>query len=642
MVRKPEFYNLSRSEGRRSSKEALDLLLTCLEFEDFRVRCFFKYLLDDQGRRTARVLEHLFFCSSEQIRLVGITNTGKTFPLAFAFITSESAEAFEFVNAQLAELVWYDCPPPRVDGQILQLCEWHVAQNFKKRLLDSGNYTKERREELSRFIWDYIQSLDEMQLEERRGKLLAEFREPERLYVKNNWEPKERQFVRAYTRQYPNVGCNSTQRNESYHVVVKESLNRQLPLQTSCQKLAKSLKKLTKKITGEEDRSRADVPRLLDRAAFQHLIGRVPHYVLSMVAPEWEAAKALRWRQNRELEKERDALSALNKPGCPFACELPLRYSLPCRHWLYEAVVRSWAIPLTLLHPRWLLDGPPVVRNRTMSHGEQTVPEDAENLGDRYQDGGRNMILQSALEVVRVQGSFTGQQAEEFSRLFRVQNDRLMAGFWKQEESRTLLPPRLPEASNRSSLKEFKSHGSTKRRSMTGCEVAEHAATRADRTELVQEVDKLPNPSSRLLSLIHDATTPPGNETKRSRKDNEMETSRPQPKKRKVSKEDESQLELQEQPTQESRGSSYLDVGTILVCAGGAADDAAGIILSAPSRLTIMQLALSITDSACSDDPEDVALGASPACKDDADEDVVDNGLVCADGAGGFKSSSYR
>ncbi|CVL08890.1 uncharacterized protein FMAN_14120 [Fusarium mangiferae] len=39
---------------------------------------------------------------------------------------------------------------------------------------------------------------------------------------------------------------------------------------------------------------------------------------------------------------------------------------------------------------------------------------------------------------------------------------------------------------------------------------------------------------------------------KRSRKDNEMETSRPQPKKRKVSKEDESQLELQEQPTQES------------------------------------------------------------------------------------------
>lgn len=327
-----EFYNLSRSEGSRSSQEALDLLLTCLEFEDFRVRCFFKYLLDDQGRRTARILEHLFFCSSEQIRLgrrfvsgflmqtdatfntnclhlplsviVGITNTGKTFPLAFAFITSESAEAFEFVNAQLAELVWYDCPPPQVvlgdqskgltaamaayqggpdrghqdrNEQILQLCECHVAQNFKKRLLDSGNYTKERREELSRLVWDYIQSRDETQLEERRGKLLAELREPEHLYLKNNWQSKEHQFVRAYTRNYPNLGCNSTQRNESYHVVEKQSLNRQLPLQTSCQKLAESLKKLAQRINGEEDRSRADVPRLLDRAAFRPLIGRVPH-----------------------------------------------------------------------------------------------------------------------------------------------------------------------------------------------------------------------------------------------------------------------------------------------------------------------------------------------------------------------------
>ncbi|KAK7571680.1 hypothetical protein V3481_018891 [Fusarium oxysporum f. sp. vasinfectum] len=55
-----------------------------------------------------------------------------------------------------------------------------------------------------------------------------------------------------------------------------------------------------------------------------------------------------------------------------------------------------------------------------------------------------------------------------------------------------------------------------------------------------------------------------------------------------------------------------------------------------------MQLALPFTDSACSDDPKDVGLGASPACKDNADEDVVGNGRACAVGASGFKSSSYR
>ncbi|KJZ70957.1 hypothetical protein HIM_09661 [Hirsutella minnesotensis 3608] len=369
-----EFYNLSRSEGRRTNQEALDLLLTCLEFEDFRVRCFFKYLLDDQGRRTARVLEHLFFCSSEQIRLgrrfvsgflmqsdatfntnsihlplsvmVGITNTGKTFPLAFAFIKSESAEAFEFVNAQLAELIWYDCPSPRVvlgdqskglaaamalsqaradqgsrrgGEQILQLCEWHAAESIKKRLLDSGRYTKERREDLLRLIWEYIQAPDEEQLGKGRHKLLAEMREPERLYVENNWKEKEKQFARAHTRHYPNLGCNTTQRNESYHVVVKASLNRQLPLQVACQKLAQSLKKLSHKITDDENRSRIDVPRLLDRPAFQQLIGKVPHYVLGKLAPEWEAAKGLRWMQGTELEKERETLRASSQPGCPFS-----------------------------------------------------------------------------------------------------------------------------------------------------------------------------------------------------------------------------------------------------------------------------------------------------------------------------------
>jgi MULE transposase domain len=353
-----EFYNLNRSEGRQSDQEALDLLLTCLEFEDFRVRCYFKYLLDGEGRRTARVLEHLFFCSSEQIRLgrrfvsgfvmqtdatfntnklhlplsviVGITNTGKTFPLAFAFIASESAEAFEFVNAQLAELVWYDCPPPQVvlgdqtkgltaamdmairdkaqDGsqQILQLCEWHAAQNFKKRLIDVGKYTKEQREELIKFVWNYIQSPNKTELGSRRDKLLAELHEPERRYLQENWEPKECQFVRAYTRGYPNLGCNSTQRNESYHVVVKESLNRQLPLQKACQKLAEDLKKLATRIAEDEDRSRVDLPRLLDRTAFGYLIGTVPHYVLGMLAPEWEAAKALRWGQEGAQEGAQD------------------------------------------------------------------------------------------------------------------------------------------------------------------------------------------------------------------------------------------------------------------------------------------------------------------------------------------------
>jgi hypothetical protein len=41
--------------------------------------------------------------------IVGITNTRKTFPLAYCYITSESAKSFDFVGGELTKYVFYDC-----------------------------------------------------------------------------------------------------------------------------------------------------------------------------------------------------------------------------------------------------------------------------------------------------------------------------------------------------------------------------------------------------------------------------------------------------------------------------------------------------------------------------------------------------
>lgn len=47
--------------------------------------------------------------------LVGVTNTMASFPVAYTFISSESAEAFKFVNACCKELFFWDnCPGPAV------------------------------------------------------------------------------------------------------------------------------------------------------------------------------------------------------------------------------------------------------------------------------------------------------------------------------------------------------------------------------------------------------------------------------------------------------------------------------------------------------------------------------------------------
>ena len=85
-----------------------------------------------------------------------------------------------------------------------------------------------------------------------------------------------------------------------------------------------------------------------------------------MLAPEWEATKklgdAVEEGTEKEVEIDEDAES--ETPRCPKGCELPPRYGLPCRHWLYLAYAHEIAIPVSLLHPRWFLVGPPYLEQR--------------------------------------------------------------------------------------------------------------------------------------------------------------------------------------------------------------------------------------------------------------------------------------
>jgi hypothetical protein len=227
-----EFYNLGRKEGKvdLSREEEVQLLMAILERNGFHPRVREEYILEDR-RRTGRVIREIFFMSADQILcarrfvsgfmyetdatfntnklrllllvMVGVDNTGKTFPMAFMYHTSESAKAFQFACECLTDLVFYDCAkvavicgdfskglgaaiqlkavqdqrardkPKRefpelqsvakIDGDtiivevavgvhsettFLQLCEWHAIKAMKKRLIDSGRYSKESRKEI--------------------------------------------------------------------------------------------------------------------------------------------------------------------------------------------------------------------------------------------------------------------------------------------------------------------------------------------------------------------------------------------------------------------------------------------------------------------------------------------------------------
>ena len=156
--------------------------------------------------------------------LLGITNTGTFFPVAYCYITSESKESFMFMFACMQELMFYGhCPGPFVligdfaaglgaamvkavtrkenpGGEAefawemaqamdhantdcaLQLCTWHAAEAIKKKLIKVGSYPLEIRKELSNLIWRWIKSSTLQELEKNRGALLAKLNEAERIY----------------------------------------------------------------------------------------------------------------------------------------------------------------------------------------------------------------------------------------------------------------------------------------------------------------------------------------------------------------------------------------------------------------------------------------------------------------------------
>ncbi len=200
--------------------------------------------------------------------LMEILNIGKSFPFGLCFITSETTTSFEFVKQQLDDLFFYNCLRLKVifgdfakslasaiakrkaqhhadenpQKYILQLCEWHGVEAIKRHLVAEGRYPKDIRDKIVDLIWKWVKSPSQSELEINHTELLQSLLPKEQEYFLLHYQPKEHQFVRAYTRSYPNMGANPTQRSESYHHVIKSLINRQIPLAESVRRIKNHIK----------------------------------------------------------------------------------------------------------------------------------------------------------------------------------------------------------------------------------------------------------------------------------------------------------------------------------------------------------------------------------------------------------------
>ena len=427
-----EYYNLCRKAdtgGKLTNQQEIQVICKYLEDHDFHVQVRYEHSLDEEGERTGRrVVRDIFFISNSQISLgrrfasdflyetdatfntnvlrlplsvmVGIANTGKTFPLAYCYITSESAKSFDFVAGELTKYVFYDCPEAAVicadftkglgasiaaralrdageedetvqqrhlesgelpnvnalilgsrkEETVLQLCEWHAAKAIQRKLVHAGRYSKERREELINLVNAWIKALTEDDVKKTRETLLIALEPIERKYLIDYYQPKEKQFLRFWTRTYRNLGVYSTQRNEGQHVVVKMPLTKHLQLHKAVEHLVQDLEPLLSIHYNLINRQRNSRPRLLDLDAFSEVADLLTHFALDLLMTEWSNTKTMGLAI--EMGEEETFNCDLENPECPLTCELPLRYSLPCKHWMYPAFLNSCQLPLSLFHPR--------------------------------------------------------------------------------------------------------------------------------------------------------------------------------------------------------------------------------------------------------------------------------------------------
>jgi hypothetical protein len=141
----------------------------------------------------------------------------------------------------------------------------------------------------------------------------------------------------------------------------------------------------------EESKSYGAIPRTLDRLAFRFLIGQVTEYVMNQITNDWEACKqAISYDIYGEFTQE------------GYDCELLLRYSLPCKHYLLRPYLAGIPIPKELFH-HWWLNGPPISTVLIPWKPHFSAPLTPSHTSQRLND-----ITTSGLQALDARDNLTG------------------------------------------------------------------------------------------------------------------------------------------------------------------------------------------------------------------------------------------
>lgn len=202
----------------------------------------------------------------------------------------------------------------------------------------------------------------------------------------------------------------------------------------------------------------------------------ITHQAIDLISRELDPAKKIM----EEIAHGRKSIIESAGESCVYDCELPLRYGLPCKCWLYSCVANSIPIAISLIHPRWFIDGPLFViswrmpldyglsfeQMRCLAEGiqdnihqklreEEDMQVEVERMeqvkieaksGNRFRRGGVDLLHSAAYEAIDFHKSIADtHRGEEYARDYTRVMEKLNKKWEEKELARPSLPTTFPD-----------------------------------------------------------------------------------------------------------------------------------------------------------------------------------------------------
>ncbi|CAG8732243.1 28528_t:CDS:2 [Dentiscutata erythropus] len=253
------------------------------------------------------------------------------------------------------------------------LCIWHMlAQNLRtacQKFFDSD-------EDYDKLLLSVqkIAYAEEMNIVEKAFDKVkkAAMKSKDPSYIQNyleEWKKDSECWMHVYTKNYPHMGVQSTQRAEGSHANLKKAIEAASGLDQVFSHIDRAFRQhqLQKNGAFGLNLISAD-PFILNNMRFEQLVGKISRWAIDRIK-----------REICEAEENNDT----NNSVCMYS--LRLNFKLPCRH----IILSTGLIPLSIIYPRWLLkhDQVPLLplslsTDTTINKTLYMLEEKYENLND--------------------------------------------------------------------------------------------------------------------------------------------------------------------------------------------------------------------------------------------------------------------